>query len=374
MKKKIQKRIWFTALFLAVLICLMGCTSRNVKGDSELETDASMMESEEALFLIVENDSLEETLTLYSPETGLECVYAYSISTQFYDKYGNYTTAAQFTPGRIVTIGKKDKEGRLTSLQLSERAWEYEKVKRFSVDEEKGVFTIADTRYSIRDTVYILSDGRKLSFSDLSENDILTVIGIDKNILSIVVTTGHGTLSLVNTELFENSMLQLGRDFFAIITENMQLDVPEGIYMLKVANNGWGGTTQIEIRRGEITEVDLDQLKGEGRKKGVITFQIDVEDVKVYIDHVLVDHTQPQELTYGTHILEIKASGYEAFQKYLFVNSQEAVISIELTEDSSQEDTEDDTEQTTESESESEETQSSQEQDTQEDTQKETQD
>lgn len=336
MKKKNKKQfILFILLMVCISMSILSCgtnTSGNEGEESQTEDIRPDAKEHRNLFLIVENNTVEEMLTLYSYDTEIEHYYAYGFFTQFKDKYGKYTSAAEFTPGRVVTVGERDKDGCLTEVQLSDEVWEYEDVRRYSLDELAGIFKIADTKYSIRDGVHIFSNGSRITFSELSEDDILTIVGKEKKILSVVVTTGHGTLALRNTELFDESFLQLNNDFFVLISENMEIEVPEGIYTLKVANDGWGGTTEIEIRRGETTEIDLDTLKGEGKKKGLVTFEIDVEEIEVYIDHTLIDHTQPVELTYGTHVLQIEAAGYDTWKKYLSVNSEEATISIELTE------------------------------------------
>lgn len=360
-KKNIRQLILYGILLILISMCVMSCgnsTSGKKEEDSQTEENSQDSTTEESsLFLIVANDTMEESLTLYSYATGLEHYYEYSFSTQFKDKYGNFSQAAEFTAGRVVTIGKRDRDGYLTEIQLSDEVWEYEKIHRFSVKEEEGVFTIADTKYSIRDKVYVFSNSEPIALAELSEEDILTVVGVDKKILSIVVTTGHGTLALTNTKLFEDSFLQLNNDIFVLISDSMEIEVPEGVYTLKVANDGWGGTTEIEILRDERTEIDLDTLKGEGKKKGIVNFEIDVEDVEVYIDNKKVDHTQAVEVTYGTHVLKIEASGYDTWKKYLSVNSEEATITIELAEESeeeTEEETEVETEETTEEESEEE--------------------
>lgn len=318
-------------VFLMSIICLAGCAL----GKAE-ETESQQTESEELpkenLFLIVEHDMQEEAICLYSLATGQEHYYEYGFSTRFKDKYGSMTPAVGFTSGRVVTIAPRDKDGYLTEVQLSDLVWEYEKVRRFQIDEDKGIFTIADTKYSIQDEVKVFSNGKEIAFSDISHDDILTVIGRERKILSVVVTTGHGTLSLTNTELFEDSFLQLNTNIFAMITPDMQMEVPEGTYTLKVANDGWGGSTQIEIMRGQTTEIDLDTLKGEGKKRGLVSFEVDAEDVKVYVDYQLIDHTKPIELVYGIHVLKVEAEGYDAWKKYLSVNSEEATLIIELTE------------------------------------------
>lgn len=352
MIKKRQRIILYVLMMISVILCLSGCTGNRMEADTET-TQAETVE-EEALYLIVENDTMEQELVLYSYNTGLEHYYEYSFSTQFKDKYGNYASYTEFVPGRAVTIGKRDADGYLTTVQISDQVWEYEKVRRFSVDEERGVFTIADTKYSIRDKYYIFSNGKRTFFPAISENDVLTVVGMDNKILSIIVTTGHGKLSLKNTELFEDSFLQLNNDIFTIIKENMTIEIPEGTYTLKVANDGWGGSTEIEIVRGEITEVDLDTLKGEGKKIGIISFNIDIENVSVYVDYELIDHTQPIQLTYGTHVLQIEADGYTTWKKYLSVNSEKATIVIEMDEDTEEsdedaEESDEDSEESTES-------------------------
>lgn len=335
---------------------LVGC-NQSSKGDTETETETQEeKDAKDNLFVVVENDMAEESLTLYSYASGMEHYYEYSFSTQFYNKYGDYAPASEFTSGRVVTIGNRDNDGYLTEVRLSDEVWEYEKIKRFSVNEMSGVLTIADTKYSLQDKVYVFSNGERITYQDISEDDILTVVGMDKKILSIIVTTGHGTLSLNNTTLFEDSYLQLNNDIFALITEDMDIELPEGRYVLKVANDGWGGTTEIEIVRGETTEVDLDTLKGAGKQTGFVTFKFDVDDVEVYIDNELVDHSQTVGLTYGTHVLKIKAEGYDTVKKYLYVNSAEAIIEIELSDDeSSESETEETQEEETETETETEE-------------------
>ena len=334
-KMNLHKIILYAVVFM-MAFCLAACGDGNAR-DTESQQTESEKSKEDLLFLILENNTQEEALGLYSVSSGVEYYYEYGFSTMFKDKYGNYASAAEFTPGRFVTIAPRDKDGYLTEVQLSDKVWEYEKVRRFQINEEKGVFTIADTKYSIRDEVRVFSNGRECAFSDISEDDILTVVGMGKKILSVVVTTGHGTLSLKNTTLFEDSFLQLNNNIFAMITPNLEMEVPEGEYTLKVANDGWGGSTKIEIVRGETTEIDLDTLKGEGKKKGLISFEIDVEEVEVYVDYQKIDHTQPVELTYGLHVLQIEAEGYDTWKKYLSVNSEEATLIIELTEDDSKE-------------------------------------
>ena len=357
MKQTIQKTISYMAGVFLVSMFLMGCSVLGPDGggaETESTQEESANETETGLFLIMEHDTIEETLLLYSYETGLEYYYQYHFSTKFLNKYGDHYPAVRFTPGKVITMEKRDEFGYLTTVRMSDEVWEQEKVKRFSIDEEHGVFTISNTNYSIQGKVVVFSNEKVVPISDLTKNDTLSVVGLGNKILSINVTTGHGILALTNTELFDGSLLKLNDDMFAEISPDMTMEIPEGTYTLTVANDGWGSSREITITRGETTEVDLDSMKGEGKKKGMISFRIDAEDVAVYIDYEKVDHTQPVEVTYGTHRLEVKASGYADWKKYLVVNSEEVTLIIELEEESEDKDSESDKESESEKESEKE--------------------
>ena len=296
----------------------------------------SVQEDEESgdLFLLLSIDNLSETMRLYRYSNGLEYQYYYGLDTRFLDKYGKSVSAAGFVPGKAVYIGNVDTAGKLTEIRIADDVWEYDNISRFAVEEERNIFYIADTKYNYDEHTFFFSDSKRIGWEDISSDDTLSVIGKDKKILSVRVTTGHGFLQLTNTELFEGSYLQLDTRIFAEITPQMQLEIPEGTYTLSVANDGWGGSCEITINRGEVTIVDLDTIKGEGPKYGTILFAIDIEGAKLKIDGKTVDYSQPMELRYGWHSLAVSADGYDDWSKYLYVNSEEATIVIELEEES----------------------------------------
>ena len=286
------------------------------------------------LYLIIGNDMTNEQLNLKQLVSGKQYLYVYSLSTDFQDKYGNSATTVDFEPGRVIHIGKKDGEGRLLQAQIADEVWEYSDITKYSVDTERGIFKIADSKYSYDADLFVESNGEKIRLSDLNEKDKIRVVGIGTKILSVSVTTGQGILELRNTSVFEGSFIQVGSKIFAQITHNIKLEIPEGTYTVTVANEGYGGSTEVEIARGEVCTLDLDELKGEGPKTGSITFYIDVEGATLSIDGDTVDYSAPVVLTYGVHELHAEADGYDDFDKKLFVNSAAANIDISLTGES----------------------------------------
>lgn len=339
-KKQIQKIIQYMicVVFLLALVMVSGCGKETVDDGMTYfhhsiadQTEADTQETQQQeVYLITGIDQTEESLRLYRYADGMEYRFYYGTGTQFFDKYGNRSTMAAFPLGSLVTIGEQTLDGTLSEVQLSDEAWVYEDITRFSVNEEKNMLMIADRKYRYKDNTYVFSGDEKVDMTGIGQGDTLTVVGIDKQILSVNITTAQGTLALKNTSLFEGSFLQLGKKIFTEITPDLTLQVPEGKYTLTVANNGWGGSKKIKIKRGKTTTVDLNELKGEGPQYGKIKFSIDVEDALLLVDGKQTETGKTLKLTYGSHDVTVYADGYDVWKRNLYVNSPEATIIIKL--------------------------------------------
>lgn len=339
-KKQIQKIIQYMicVVFLLALVMVSGCGKETVDDGMTYfhhsiadQTEADTQETQQQeVYLITGIDQTEESLCLYRYADGMEYRFYYGTGTQFFDKYGNRSTMAAFPLGSLVTIGEQTLDGTLSEVQLSDEAWVYEDITRFSVNEEKNMLMIADRKYRYKDNTYVFSGDEKVDMTGIRQGDTLTVVGIDKQILSVNITTAQGTLALKNTSLFEGSFLQLGKKIFTEITPDLTLQVPEGKYTLTVANNGWGGSKKIKIKRGKTTTVDLNELKGEGPQYGKIKFSIDVEDALLLVDGKQTETGKTLKLTYGSHDVTVYADGYDVWKRNLYVNSPEATIIIKL--------------------------------------------
>ena len=303
-------------------------TQSGLKAAAE-ENGKSVKKSSDIL-IVSDINSANETIRVYNYSTGVQYQYYYGLTTGFFDKYGNHMSVSDIHQGDVVDISGADSDGKAKRIQKSDKVWTNDTVTNFSVDKDKSVLEIGNSSYRLGERTMIFSGSDVVDTDSLTAQDKLAVVGIDKDIVSISVTTGHGTLQLSNTSLFEGSFLQLGDRIFAEITKDMSLDVPEGSYTLAVANNGWGGSTDIEIKRGETTKVNLNDLKGEGPKKSSILFEVDVQGAKIYVDGSEIDYTSPVEITYGKHTLKVTADGYDTWTRTLYVNSKEATVQITI--------------------------------------------
>lgn len=324
----------------ALLLCGCGASDRSTismehypdavsRTEETEDSDAAVTsQSENELYVVMSVDTGRRLIGLALPDSARTLQYGYTQATQIMDNYGQYMSTAKLTPGRVVTIGALDDEAKLTTIQLAESAWYQENIKRLSIDPSVGMIVIGETKYQYDEHIRVFSGDQEISLAQVNEDDVLSVQGKDRQILSVQVTKGHGTIALTNTELFEGGWISLGTKIYAKITPDMTLDVPEGHYELSVANDGYGDAKTIEVEREKVTVVDLNEYKGEGPKICQVTFEVYVEGALLYINGDPVDYEEPVELRYGVHKLTVIADGFETWERQLVVHSQEATIQI----------------------------------------------
>ena len=346
-KNFIGRAFWsrhLTALLLALFVVLPrtksdsvdpGQTYTRLPSASADETDGDDSEDNSGdLFMIEGLETAEEHLILRDLETRRLYRYSYSLLTKWRDKFGGRALVTDFEPGLVVTIGDLDAERRLSVVTISDKAFVMDGVSNYSVDAEKGNFTIGNTLYRLPDTATVFSGGLVSDLAAITANDILRVVGIDHDIISLSVTTGHGYLFVTNTATFADSLMQIGDRIFTMVTpQDMTIEVPEGTYAVTVANKGYGGTKEVTVARGETVGVNLDELKGEGPKTCLVTFKTEVENARIFLDGKEVEKDAGLSVTYGRHRLKVTAEGYDDWSKILYVNSPTAEISLDLSDE-----------------------------------------
>ncbi len=339
---KQSEKHWLLALVIfTVFVALSGCGRKDdgpvsMKGYAsgvEAATEEVTQAEESSLYTVSGVDTTLSTMTFLNIDTGRYEQYSYTDGTIFKDRHGSLISAASMVPGKVVTLTLRDKDLILEKVEQSADAWEMDDIGKFSYNEEDKIFTIGDTKYSYDEELQVFSGDAAIELSAVTGQDTLRIQGIDRKVLSVSVTTGHGVIQLVNTQALEGGWLSLNHKNYYKITENMQLEVPEGTYELTVAGNGYGGSTEVAVTRNEQTSVDVDSIKGEDPKYCTLTFAVDVAGALMYIDGSQVDYTQPLQLQYGIHSIQITADGYDTWSKRLYVNSPEAQIEIALSGD-----------------------------------------
>ena len=303
-------------------------------GQEDEQSTADIPKVKEEYYMIIRHDIQNYQITLMDLTSGEQICYEYTDGTEFFDKYGNYTLSRDFSEGKLAVIKHLNSNDTLGAIAFTDETWDYEDIRNYTISVEKRRMDIADTAYQLDENVKVFSEGEEKELTAVGESDILNVYGIGRTVYAIVIETGHGTLVLANTELFEGGWVNLGTKVYAKVTRDMTMELPEGIYDFSVANDGYGDSGEIRIRRDKITTIDLNDYKGEGPKFCKVTFDVGVAGAILTINGKKVNHKKPMELRYGVYTLGVYAEGYDAWTKQLVVNSPKAKIEILLSADS----------------------------------------
>lgn len=328
-------------LAIAMLVmCLGACGTKEphmgkagplpVHADND-ETDSSS----DNICIIQELNMLEETVTVYDTISTRVLRYKYSLATRFLDKYGGESSSYNFTPGTAVVLGDRLKSNALSSITMSDKTWTQTNVTKYSIDSANNKMTIGSATYRYNDFICVYSGNEAIAVSSIGDVDTLTVVGLDNNILSIAVTTGHGYIQFINTAGFDGSMVQIGSKIFTKVTPDMLTEVPEGSYDVTVANNGYGDTVKCDVTKGEISVIDLSAIQNRGEKSCKLTFVVSDPNVNLYLDGNQVAANQELSVPYGVHFIRVSASGYDDWSKTLYVNSPSAKIAVDMSDNSS---------------------------------------
>lgn len=294
------------------------------------EFDVQNPQDESKIYVVMENDLYNHQMTLCDISNDTSICYEYTDGTEFFNKYGDYTLAKEFSEGKLVQIKRLNSNETLGAVTFTDQVWDYEKVVNYSIDTARSILEIADVKYRCDSETKVFTDTGQTDIYALTEGDVLDIYGEGRTVYSIVVRNGNGTLALKNTKLFEGGWLNLGTQVYTIILKNMEMDIPEGVYDFSVANDGYGDSGQIRIQRGKTTIIDLNDYKGEGPKLCRLNFRVGVDGAVLALDGKKVNAAQPLDVKYGVHTLSVSAAGYDTWTKQLVANSPRADIDIKM--------------------------------------------
>ena len=304
-------------------------SKKKTKGSDKKESEEKTEEKKD-VYIVYRIDDETQTIRLQKVKNGKFSEYGISDATAYRDKYGEFTSEGNITEGSPVQIGTANQEGKLSYIQQSDQVWEQDNVGKFSIDEEKNMIVIGKTKYYYDDSLLVFLDGEQISLDTITGNDKLRVAGMDKKIISVNVTSGHGFIVLTHTDLFEGGSISIGGKHIYKIEKDMNVEIPEGTYQVTAANDGYGDTKEVTVKRNETTVLNLDEYKGEGPKMGKVKFILQPEGTQLSIDGKAADVSQPVELKYGTHKLTVTSEKYGTLTRKLVVGSAESEITINM--------------------------------------------
>lgn len=349
---KIKFNRMFPLFLIIAFIIIVAATFITVSSKNPSKKNGSItnVQSEEGekegdkqlLAVLKEINTDQETMTFIDIDRSEEITLAYTGGTDITDKYNQVIAATQLTLGEMVDVSYTTVKNKMVKLQISNRAWEYQGVKNWSIDQTKGIFQIADQNYKYSSNLLLLRKGEMLDIQDLDDKDEFTVKGYKKEIYSIIVTKGHGTIILEDYDDFIGGTIYIGNSVIVPVISDQHITVQEGSYEVTMENGSLKGVKQVTVEADKELILNMGDFKKPVIQKGKVTFNITPKGADLYIDEVLCTYKDPIELEYGNHAITVTLGGYTTYTGELEVKGSKESISIDLVESQNTTDAEED--------------------------------
>ncbi len=282
-------------------------------------------------------DTVKKQIRFRNHKTGKTYTLSYDNTSMIYDVRGTALSAALLEVGQIVDVKFLKSSKHITSLNVSSEAWTVEDTREHELVRGDGTAKVKGELYKIDPKTLVMADGNIALAEDVLSTDKVTVSGIGKDIYSVVVTSGHGYVSLSSDTVEDHSLvgswIELDNEVIYKISPNMLLSAPEGDYTLQILGNGASYTSEVNVSRNQETVVDTSNVNITKPKEGLVTFEIIPDTAEVFVDGEKVLTGVPQSIKYGYHNLKIIADGYKTQNKYLKIGTPNSVISLEMEKD-----------------------------------------
>lgn len=310
---------------------------------------------EDVLAVVLEVDTEIKMVTVYNVEEEEQQKLVYIGATTFYDGYGIQQAASQLEKGGLYrfTINTKE-EWISTACEAVDRrekpentsVWEKTGVDYMTIEKDKISFRGQNYRYT--EGICVMSNGKQITLSEIQPTvDIVTVRGSGQTIYEIVVTKGHGYISLKNHEDFVGGIIAIGNTKMDSIYETSNYLVREGTYNVTVENGDYEGTESVTVERDTTTVFDVFEYGSGPIKKGWLTIHIDPLGADLFIDGVKTVYTDGVELEYGTYRFEFSEGGYISYNATVLIDQPKQSLSVFLIEQEAEENPEDNEDTTT---------------------------
>ncbi len=282
-------------------------------------------------------DTVKKQIRFRNHKTGKTYTLSYDNTSMIYDVRGTALSAALLEVGQIVDVKFLKSSKHITSLNVSSEAWTVEDTREHELVRGDGTAKVKGELYKIDPKTLVMADGNIALAEDVLSTDKVTVSGIGKDIYSVVVTSGHGYVSLSSDTVEDHSLvgswIELDNEVIYKISPNMLLSAPEGAYTLQILGNGASYSSEVNVSRNQETVVDTSNVNITKPKEGLVTFEIIPDTAEVFVDGEKVLTGVPQSIKYGYHNLKIIADGYKTQNKYLKIGTPNSVISLEMEKD-----------------------------------------
>lgn len=335
----------FVVLMLAFVLTGCGQKNNDIKVYENTE-EVSVRHEETSMTAIITSMDMENNqMHFVSVLDGTDMTLQYHGGVRVSDTKGTDIGIDSVVCGNVVDIVYYADTEKLVSIAKNAKVKTYTQVKKFLYRQDQHTASCNGTSYKVSDYAQVFDGNQVLSLADVNTEDEVTLSVWNGNLVSVVITKGHGYVRLLNQGTYVGGFVEIGKDVIVPVTVDMLVAVGEGDYTLRINKNGYSGKKSIRVTKDRELNVDISDI---AIPSGTVTFAVTPEDAGevIKVDGEIIANRTYTGL-YGDHELSITAEGYDSFRGSFKITDTMKNLHVTLQQETTEESTEETTEATT---------------------------
>lgn len=335
----------FVVLMLAFVLTGCGQKNNDIKVYENTE-EVSVRHEETSMTAIITSMDMENNqMHFVSVLDGTDITLQYHGGVRVSDTKGTDIGIDSVVCGNVVDIVYYADTEKLVSIAKNAKVKTYTQVKKFLYRQDQHTASCNGTSYKVSDYAQVFDGNQVLSLADVNTEDEVTLSVWNGNLVSVVITKGHGYVRLLNQGTYVGGFVEIGKDVIVPVTVDMLVAVGEGDYTLRINKNGYSGEKSIRVMKDRELNVDISDI---AIPSGTVTFAVTPEDAGevIKVDGEIIANRTYTGL-YGDHELSITAEGYDSFRGSFKITDTMKNLHVTLQQETTEESTEETTEATT---------------------------
>lgn len=321
-----RKNILFIVL-AALLVMCAGCSENKSVKVYENTEETVVTHDERTMTAVVTNIDLEHSIIGFMDcATGGNNSLIYHGGVTVSNLYGTEIGISGLSCGMVVEADYYADTGKLVSIAVSDAATVLRGINKFSVDLNRQKAVYKGTSCDMYSYATAFDGNKAIDVMEVHTEDQVTLYLFGGKLVSVVLELGHGYVRLDNQDSYIGGMVEVGYDVIVPVTDDMLLTVREGDYTLRINKNGYSGTKEVKVIKGQETKVSLGDI---AVPTGTATFDVTPEDAVVYVSGKKIDGKVYTNL-YGSYGIKVEADGYKSFNGSFKIDDSVKTFTIQL--------------------------------------------
>lgn len=329
MKQKIFLGIW-----LLLIVGVTGCNSGR-KRPQETEKPNEGVTYEKGVDFVGVVRAVDADFTsieFYNVSFNKIESYPYSGATEIMTKNEKQLAVSEVTQGEVFNVYTSEDGRKIVKMQEMSGVSLIEDT-TVQIDSGKKCMTVQGNNYAYTDCLPVFSEGKLIQPMEITAEDKITFRGAEGHVYSVIVTRGHGYIQPKKYADFLGGTVMIQGEMILPVSQNMLLTVPEGQQLLTMKNGDLSSEAAVEVKRGQVTEVNMAQFQNQVPDTARVRFKINPEGAELYVNGALMDPAKWISLKYGNHTIKVELEGYNSYAGVIHVQDPTLTIKIDLAEE-----------------------------------------